>query len=397
MANEVTWYDSSEAGAPTLNNAAGALLAVIQACLVDGFNSKSVTSLVVASNVATATCSAHGFTATVGKLILMAGATPSGLNGIKQITSVATNTFTYAAPGISNQTATGTITVKRNPLGWTRPYSGTNKAMYARSDPAASAEMLRIDDTATGIASTTYARAIGVESATDVDTYVAEMPTTAALSGGSYWSKGANTATAKPWVIFGDSRSMYLLLDNAAYTFAANGALCPHGFGDLVPYRAGDPYRAFIMGSTNNSGPLPTNAFAPNMTQGTGPSATYQGFHVARAANGVGGAIQLSTLSNWTSVPGISGPVYPSGVDNGAVIQRPVIIMENVAPTGYPFRGELPGLALPMAAIGNRLHLQVLPNPIGFTGNMVCVGATMSQPSAPLYGALLFDVTGPWQ
>ena len=43
MSQYVVWFDSSETGAPVLNNAAGRLIGVLDACLITGFNTKAVT------------------------------------------------------------------------------------------------------------------------------------------------------------------------------------------------------------------------------------------------------------------------------------------------------------------------------------------------------------------
>jgi hypothetical protein len=75
------WFDSSEVGAPTLNNAAGSLLEILRACLINGFGSKTVTSISVTAGVATATCAAHGFLGTYGKLVLIEGSGEALLNG----------------------------------------------------------------------------------------------------------------------------------------------------------------------------------------------------------------------------------------------------------------------------------------------------------------------------
>ena len=46
-------FDSSQVGAPVLSGSAGALRAVIKACLVDGFGAGPVASITVAAGVAT--------------------------------------------------------------------------------------------------------------------------------------------------------------------------------------------------------------------------------------------------------------------------------------------------------------------------------------------------------
>ena len=77
MSNTVVWYDSAETGAPTLNNAAGSLDAVLHACLVTGFRVLTLDSVTVTANVATATVtSGHGYGN--GRIVEMAGAAAGG-------------------------------------------------------------------------------------------------------------------------------------------------------------------------------------------------------------------------------------------------------------------------------------------------------------------------------
>ncbi len=81
MSTAVKYYDSTMSGAPSLSGTAGALVGVLDACLVDGFGSVTVDSLTVASNVATATISGgHQFAmiGNTGPVITIAGANPSG-------------------------------------------------------------------------------------------------------------------------------------------------------------------------------------------------------------------------------------------------------------------------------------------------------------------------------
>ena len=71
----------------------------------------TLTSVVVASNVATATKNGHGYS--VGEQLFISGANLSYVNGLKTIASVPdANTFTFDATG-ANATATGTIVASR--------------------------------------------------------------------------------------------------------------------------------------------------------------------------------------------------------------------------------------------------------------------------------------------
>lgn len=84
-------FSSTDTSAPTLANTVGSLITVLDACLVNGYGSVTLSSLVVSSNVATATVAAgHGFTmiGDTGHVIKIEGAAPSGLNGEKELQSL---------------------------------------------------------------------------------------------------------------------------------------------------------------------------------------------------------------------------------------------------------------------------------------------------------------------
>lgn len=385
MANEIVWYHSEEAGAPTLNNAAGSVLNVLDACLINGFNSKSVTSIVVASNVATATISAHGYE--TGKIVEFAGATPSGLNGRKKITVTGSNTVTFTTTGISDQTATGTITAKRPGLGWTKAHSGTNKAIYARTDVTATTMMLRIDDTGTGVASTNYARALMVESASDVDTYDNPAPTEVSSAGG-YIIKGDNNSTAKPWVVVGDSKTVYFLFDQDNWSFASYGGLVPYVFGDIKSYKAGDAYNCILgVRHATTSG----NPFSFSYPLGSTPSDP--GLALARRANAIGGYVKFYPVAGVSGMIGAVGPAYPSYVDNGLVAQREVFVTEANAAFGSPIRGVFRGFVAPLANVGRTLHKVVLSDVVGLNRELLVVCALQQSQQ----GSVMFDITGPWE
>ena len=143
-------FDSSQVGAPVLSGSAGALRAVIKACLVDGFGAGPVATLTVSGGIATATyAGAHPFK--VGYVAQFAGATPAGLNGNKVILSVTGTSVTFAAPGVPDGAATGTITSKAAPAGWQELFAGALANVIALKPSVAEATgcVLRVDDTGT--------------------------------------------------------------------------------------------------------------------------------------------------------------------------------------------------------------------------------------------------------
>lgn len=390
MSNTICWFSSDDVGAPTLNNTVGSAIAVLDACLIDGYNLKSVTSITVASGIATVTCSTHSFGGGQGKLVLIAGASPAGLNGRKLVTSTGPNTFTFDATGITDQTAAGTITAKRAPLDWVKAHAATGKAIYQRSDPAATTMLLRVEDTNTAPASATYARLLMLESATDIDTYGAYGPLSTQAAGGTVLFKGANTAAAKKWVLVGDSRTIYLYTEHSTYTFASYGSLFGHCFGDIDDYVPSGVHGCYLFGSHGTS-----ESYFAAADSGT----TYRGGVLARGAAGTGGAIiatnacQAFAFSTY-AMGGQYEPPYPSPVDGGMVVIPQVFVREKPATGTAPIRGKLRGVAAPMADIQGTLHNTVMSGFVGSAREFLFLGAHGG--SSTMHGCLMFDLTGPW-
>ena len=379
------YFDSSEAGAPTLNNVAGSLLEVLRACLKNGFNTKTVTSIVVASGVATATAASHGYLSTYGKLLLIEGSTEPLLNGRKQPLSVATNTFTYAAPGVADGTYTGTISAKRAPLGWTEPYTDTNKAIFARSAPEASAQMLRVLDTAAAPASAIAARVFMVEAATGIDTYTGQGPTQVQLADGLAWFKGANTATAKRWAVAGNDRFLYLITESGSNT-ARNQV---GWFGDAQSFKSADAYCG-VIGGSNGVSEVTSVSATPIYCRTLIAAVSTSTFYIARLSGQTGGAVraQLVGFIDNTSL-GAVGPAPLGPVDGGFVLQKPQLFIEEGGIN--PVRGIVPGLAAPMAK-NPYTTLQIVG---GFTGDNSTY-LTVHTLASSDGSCFLIDLTGPW-
>ena len=400
MANDIVWFDSAETGAPTLNNAAGSLDAVLYACLVTGFRTITLNSLVVAGGVATATYSAgHGFADK--RMVELAGAATSACNGRKFITVTGANTFTFPAPGVADGTISGTITAKRSPLGWSRARNSGNVSIYERTDVTATAMALRVDDSGTGAAAATYARARMVESHTDINTFTNPSPPAGELGGaGVYWNKGPDNTSAKRWVLIGDSRTFYLLAEGASYPASSYGGTPQglFGFGDAARLDSGDAYCCWIAGAEGTNG-MSSDSFGAAQYLGSAVSSASMWW--SRASTGIGGSVRGMMSGNSSGSPrriGGSGPAYPSPVDNGVVLQGFVVASESNTPFTNPLRGVLRGLADPLAnmipstSAAASLGTPVLDNLIGSDRRFLLV--PFNQLGS--YGCVAFDVTGPW-
>ena len=371
------WFDSSETGAPVRNNVAGSKLNVLRGCLKDGFNTRSVTSILVASGIATATAAGHGYSAAQGKLLLVEGAPDAGLNGRVQPLSVTTNNFTYACPGVADGTYTGTITAKRAPLGWTEPHSGTNKAIFQRTAPEAKASMLRIIDTGAAPAAATHAYVTMVSAATDVDTVSNEVPSTDV---NQRWIKGTNSATPKQWVIVGDGLWFWLFAPAAT-----DGQFHLEGFGDPESLYPGDATGSMLIFSGSTSltfGGLlyhPPGDFTP--TSG-GVSAIHHG----PLAGGFGGIAALP------AGPGLWGTAGLSGALDVVPITGPYY-----SKTTTEVRSIYPGLFAPQG-LRPFTHLSTvqLAQPSSADKHLLIVSGVRVGGST-LVGQVAIDVAGPWR
>ena len=246
-------FDSSQPGAPVLSGTAGALRTLLKACLVDGVGAGAVATLTVSGGIATATyAGAHPFK--VGYVAQFAGATPAGLNGDKVILSVTGTSVTFAAPGVPDGAATGTITSKAAPAGWQELFAGAlvNVIALKPSVVEATGCVLRVDDTGTN-----NARVRAYEAMSDISTGVGMTPLESQAAGGLWWPKSATAnATARAWILVADARGFYLAVapaggDRYTLLFA----------GDIASLKSGDAYGYLLTGNQGdqtNASSVPT-------------------------------------------------------------------------------------------------------------------------------------------
>ncbi|MBN8452274.1 hypothetical protein [Accumulibacter sp.] len=378
-------------GAPVLSGVAGSLINVLDACLVNGFGVSAVASLVVAGGIATATISG-GHSGEYGSVMLVAGATPSGLNGEKKVLSVGGGgtTLTFDAAGISDQTATGAITIKVAPAGWAKAFSGTNLAAYRSADVAATGCFLRIDDS---VGKT--ARVVGYETMSGISTGSGPFPTVQQRSGGTWWTKsGQADATAVPWLVVADGRFFYLFMFYNKTYGGGGGAFM--AFGDILPVKSGDAWSCVLSGyASDKSGSVPGDTNDYGVLRNSADE-----LYLARSYTAVGSAAQafkafpLLLPSTVTGFASGNGPMaYPNGPDQGLyltphqVFEWPYSALRGVSPGLYCCPQNLPvGLFAPGRLIASADNL------IGRDLRVMLFGASTAT------GAFaFFDTTGPWR
>lgn len=390
MSAVVKYFHSGMTGAPVLSGTAGAMVGVLDACLVNGFGLKTLDSLIVAGGIATMTISTgHSFE--VDSVALVAGSTPSGLNGEKKILSITGTTATFDATGISDQTATGTISAKLAPLDFAKSFTGTNLAVYRSADPASTQMFLRVDDTGT-----TNARVIAYESMTDVNTGVGPFPTEAQASGGRWWGKSsAASAAVRPWLIVGDSKTFYLQTFTGTATVDTGGMVFL--FGDFVPERSGDPYAAMLSGAiadVTSSGSTNVNCVGYNNTTNG------QTGHSPRSYTFLGGSVGafhrgesffLGQGASGLLDSGIGG--FPNPVNNGMYL-TPILVYEGVNLLRGRNRGGLLSPQIISTAFDNRQKIDGRGSLAG--RKLMAVKCCVPAGSKAASGTMFIDITGPW-
>ena len=390
----VKFFHSNMVNASTLNGVAGSLLSILDACLVDGFDLKNATSLVVAGGIATLSFSGT-HSAEKDSVILVSGSSISALNGEQKVlnkTATAVTFTTAAADGA----ASGTITFKMAPLGWTKQFSGTNVAVYKSSAVDALGHMLRVDDTGT-----TFARVVGYESMSDVNSGTGQFPTAAQVAGGGYWTKSsAANATANRWFVAGDSK--FFMIHFCPYLGAGTVFQgVTRGFGDIIAYRSSGDAFACVLNYSN------TSSLANQYLEGfdSANNATGVASAMPRGYTGIGGAALFSCYPFVGLTSAISGAdvtlgTFPSYIDGTLRLSKKFFAL---TASGDPPRGELPGLhhcsqsgtslTFPFGTRTtgsgqlNGRNLFSL-NPAGTWGAAITIGNT---------GASFVDVTGPWR
>lgn len=377
-------------GAPVINNANYSGIGALDAFLVDGWGLQTANSLVVSSGVATLTFPT-AFPAVVESVILVAGATPEGLNGEQKVTSIATATNAVSfATALPDGTATGTITVKMAPAGWSKPFSKTGVAVYKSVDPEAHAGgmYLRVDDSRTD----GWMRVRGYETMSDVDTGTGAFPNDSQANGGGWWWRHYSGTTPTRYAIFADSRM--ILFGPAPYSqYDAKGQNIQYAFGDPLPTRpSGDPYSTLLV-----CGWIQTDVQRQWDYAGSANAV------IPRSFNGLSGAQSAFLVPAVGVTPtALSGNdssygSFPSMVDGRLVVSRRRLTAGGQTdatrawlPGGYSIPQQVPSLfferfsTLDGAGELQGRKLMVLYNGTGGTNS------TDSRTS-------LVDVTGPWR
>lgn len=224
MANtDIKWFSFDNTNAPQFTNIWGCMIDVLDACLVTGFGSQVISSLVVENGIGIASFgSAHNFKQF--QVVEISGALDPKLNTEFKIVGLSTNTIEFVVDA-TDQTAVGTISCKVAPLGWTKVFSGTNKAVYRAKDVEANPFYLRVDNSLDPVYNENYAKfaKVGIlEGCSHIDDFSAnQVPYDSANPNKNWIGTGAGTSAINGWA------KWYHAVSEAATTSQISDSIAP--------------------------------------------------------------------------------------------------------------------------------------------------------------------------
>lgn len=396
MAENILAFSNAQTSAPALSGTVGVGITLLDAVLVNGYNSFSVSTITVTANVATVTTSgAHGLVANDN--VEFSGANESVFNDRFTVLDVLSSTQFRFEVVTATASATGTISGKIPSLGWTKAFSGTNLAVYRA--PAGNRYYLRVDDT-----NAQYMAVRMFETMTDVSTGTGG-------SGTVYWRKSSTSdSTARAWFIVGGARGFYFTSGwNATYPI-------PHyvgGFGDFVSYKENDLYNTLLIGtnSTTISYFGQYQGFSLINIHPAEYSECEAGNYLMRDFRGLNNRTSFSKVSavmcgyvstmiddyNTRSQMGYNFNNFPNPATNGIML-KPMDIIESTYGGYLATRGIIPGAFAPCETVGwtftsgTRITVQGKK----FMGVVIATRYAMNTQNSGNRGAVFFDVTSDW-
>jgi hypothetical protein len=384
----VKYFNDAMTGAPQLTGQVGSEVTLERACLVSGFDSKTVT-ITQAGGVATVTCNGHG--RKVNEVVLHAGANESNYNGEFRVLTAATNTYTVAVDSQLASPATGTITSKVAPAGWSelfapgQPGNVTNVGVWRPANTYPQ-NVLQVLDNSPGSSSGMWSRWRGYESMSDAVNGTGLFPIISYIYA---CNKSSTTnSTARSWDLICDDGMFYF---HTAWSASYTTEYELFFFGHPGSTKVGDIYCTIISAATQE-GQGAFCQFTNYVLNAPLTISSNLGKSMPRGWAQTGGGILVGLvgdtgISNYSGYGGLAATGNPP--DNGLYWSK-----ISVSHDGAIRTVQLPGI-LQYLHTRNYNHRDLITNIPGQTGKtFIALRANYSSYNA--YGMFLYDLTGPW-
>ena len=392
----VRWFHSSMAGAPQIMGVAGELIAILDACLLTGFAVKSVSTLVVTGGVATATIPS-GCDFEVYSVVNITGASIAELNGDWRVTAATGTSVSFAATGIADGTATGTMTIKRSPPpSWQKPFSTATAGAYRSTRVGGTGCYFYIDDSITGASQ--YNTVRGYENMTAIDAGVRPFPVFDSTTTSFTWKK-TNTTTAaqlpRKWTLVADDGLFYFLPEWSNGYAGAEVFF----FGDLSNGAPTDFFNCVL--SAEHSNPTPSYPHHTNSVINI-----YSGNYYIKSPRAIDNIEQSTSFSmiimgypltsgaQSGGLAGSAGGAYPSPYSAGHIFASNLPVIESVSKC---VRGIMSGFMQPLVNLTSLMtaNNRVLLAPSETGGDAVLL-VRVSVAGIGNY-AVGFNISGSWR
>lgn len=305
----LTVYKGNDFGAsgvlPALGQA-GQMIAILDACLVNGYGDQPV-SITRSGSVATIVLTEPHTDSRTNRYAI-SGCTEGEYNGTHRVTVVDAYTYTFEVTGTPASPATGSPVGRKPPAGWTKAFSGTNKAAY-KMGAGSNGLYMRLDDSGAGPTKPWR----GYEQMSSVDIGSGPFPTVAQHAAPTMRVGENNALYDEDWTIFADETYFLLVMQHGDISTDLPIATAMADFDSVVP---GDAFNTLI--SVHTSG---ANNFGLNISSaGIGASSATN--TVARGIDGLSGATLFGYMS--PDHGGRSGGTmtYPNAADNAIYMER---------------------------------------------------------------------------
>lgn len=306
-----------------------------------------------------------------------------------------------SAPALRGNTAGDLINVldkclvtgygSQTAAGWTKPFAGTNVAVF-RQGAGSNSMYLRVDDTSTAAGSRS-ARIVGYEAMSDVNNGTPQsFPTSAQYSGGLYVftkNTSSNAANAREWIIVADEKLFYMYIDTYPESPTQNYYNSFWGFGDINSYKTGDATHTMILGHPATTEYSSQSIFPAQTSVANARTSLY----MARRFDQLGSPVQMGMHTDAPKMGGgdfCNGVLsYPHGPDGGLYVAP--IWCHDPQSSPYNVRGVFPGLWSHCHPISTLGHLDT------FTGQGDLAGRTFIFIGGGSSSGVIVETSNTWR
>ncbi len=253
MANtDIKWFSFDNINAPQLANTWGCMIDVLDACLVTGYGSQPVSSITITNGVGVVVFGgAHKIKQF--QVVEISGAPIESINGEFKVLGLTHTTIEFLID-LPDQTITGAISCKIASLGWSKVFTGAEKAVYQAKDVVKNPYFLRVDSGRDPVYNNNYAKfaKVGIfETCSGIDDFSGNQAPYDISNPSKNWvGTGAGESAVAGWY-----KWQYAISDWAPYN-NAYGEVNDVSNGDRVWTIIGTKDSFYLINSATTGGTL---------------------------------------------------------------------------------------------------------------------------------------------